>query len=189
MRESDYQPKGEGVDRQRLPSLGLHIADAQLHRAEPVVRAHRPPDLREVMDAVGVEHELVVASVFVPGAENVRDAAAREHAHERLRARRVQLRPHSLDEGGVGREGKEVRQVAAHSVAKRDRPVLAVHAHVHVRTPRVVAPGHVLEPVFHQPVVRRVDDALVLPAREGMRAGRPQRHTMLLGKVAEREAA
>ena len=114
---------------------------------------------------------LVEAPVLRPGAEHVGDAAAREHAHERLGARRVQLRPDVLDERRVGRQREQVRQVGAERVADGHRLVAAADAHVHVRGPGVVAPGDVLEAVLDQPVVRRVDDLLVLPAREGMRAG------------------
>ncbi len=64
-----------------------------------------------------------------------------------------------------------MRQVRAQRVADGHGAVAAAHADVHVRRPGVVAPGHVLEPVLDQPVVRRVDDLLVLPAREGVRAG------------------
>ena len=48
----------------------------------------------------------------------------------------------------------------------------AADAHVHVQAERVVAPGHVLQPLLDPPVVLGVDDLLLLPGAPGVRAGR-----------------
>ena len=66
-------------------------------------------------------------------------------------------------------------QHRAQRVADRDRPVGAAHPDVDVVAEGVVAPGHVLEALLDAPVVRRVDDALLLPGAPGMGAGRAQR--------------
>ena len=83
--------------------------------------------------------------------------------------------------GELADSAEQVRQIGAHGVAHGDGPVQAAHAHVQVRGPGVVAPGHVLEPVLHHRVVRRVDDLLVVPVREGVRAGAAQRVALAVG--------
>ena len=69
-------------------------------------------------------------------------------------------------------------QVGAQRVADGHGTVAAAHPDVHVRGPRVVAPRDVLETVLDQPVVRRVDDLLVLPRGEGVRAGGAERDAL-----------
>ena len=174
---------------QHLPGLGLHVADADFDRAVGVVRPHAPPDLGELLDAVGGKQQLEVAPLGGPVAEDVGDPAAREHTHERLRAGRVQVRPDAVDAGRVRRQREQVGQKAAHRVAHGDRPVDAAHADVDVLAPGVVAPRDVLELVFDGVVVRRVDDALVLPGREGVRAGRAERVPLVASVGEEGEAA
>src|SRR5581483_7740514 len=92
--------------------------------------------------------------------------------------------------------GKEVAQRVVHG----DRPVAAADADVDVEAEGVVAPDDIAEDVVVAPVVRRVDDPLVLPsgpgvgaggaelepelAREGLELPAPSRHTRRrLGEV------
>ena len=177
------------MDGQGLPGFALHVADAHLDGAVRVVRAHAPPHLGELLDAVGLEESFEVAPLGDPVAEDVGDAAARKHAHEGLRASRVQVRPDAFDAGRVGRQREQVGQEGAHRVAHGDRPIDAADSHVDVLAPGVVAPGDVLELVFDGAVMRRVDDALVLPRREGVGARGAQRETLLAGMGKEGAAA
>jgi hypothetical protein len=59
---------------------------------------------------------------------------------------------------------------------------------VHVETERVVAPHHVPEELVVSPVVRRVDDALVLPPAPRVSAGRAERQLLLTGKRVDLRA-
>ena len=81
-----------------------------------------------------------------------------------------------------------MREVRAQGVADGDGAVAAAHADVDVRRPGVVAPRHVLEPVLDQPVVRRVDDLLVLPLRERVRAGAAELVALRVGVLEELRA-
>ena len=82
----------EGRERDRLAHVGRAVGVAQLDRPERLVRAHAPPDLRVLADRAGVEQEAHERVVLAPAGERLGDAAAREHAREVLRARRVQER-------------------------------------------------------------------------------------------------
>ncbi len=66
-----------------------------------------------------------------------------------------------------------------------DRALVALHADVHVDAERVVAPGDVAQRLLDEPVVRRVDDRLVLPARPRVRAGRAELDAEPVGEPVE----
>ena len=75
-----------------------------------------------------------------------------------------------LDERRARGQREDLRQEVAQRVVHRDRAVAACDADVHVQTEGVVAPHDVAQKLVVAAVVRRVDDALVLPAAPRMRA-------------------
>ena len=66
-----------------------------------------------------------------------------------------------------------------------DRAVGARDPDVHVQAEGVVAPDDVAKDLVVSPVVRRVDDALVLPAAPRMRAGAAERELQLARDTVE----
>ena len=77
---------------------------------------------------------------------------------------------HVLDERRAAREREELGQEVAHSTRHRDRAIGPVDRDVDVQPEGVVAPDDVPEQLVVPPVVRRVDDPLLLPVRPRMRA-------------------
>ena len=138
------------------------------------MRAHAPPELRVLGDRARVVEEAHEALVLRPRRERVRHAAAREEAREDLRARRVQAGVHALDERRARREREELREEVSHRRHDRDRAIGAVDRDVDVEPERVVAPDDVAEQLVVSPVVRRVDDPLLLPVRPRVRPGRAE---------------
>ena len=94
-----------------------------------------------------------------------------------------------LDERRAGREREQLGQVAPHRVADRDRAVAALDADVDVQPEGVVAPDHVLQQLVVPPVVRRVDDPLLLPARPRVRADRAEQHALVARERVQLRAA
>src|SRR5262249_4389429 len=94
-------PGGERVAERRgrlgLAEVGLRVADPDLHRREGEVRPDAPPELRVLVDRGGLVETPDVALEPGPALVRVRDSAAREHAREDLRARRVEARVDVLD--------------------------------------------------------------------------------------------
>ncbi len=135
------------------------------------------------------EQEIDVVGVRVEAAEVVGDAAPREHAGEDLGAGRVQAAEDAFREGRVGRRGQQHGQHRPQRVADGDGPVGPVDPHVHVDAEGVVPPRHVLQGLLHQAVVRRVDDALVLPGAPRMEPGRAERDPELRREPEEVPAA
>ena len=84
-----------------------------------------------------------------------------------------------FDERRARREREQLGQEVAQRVVDCDRAVGAGDPHVHVQTERVVAPDDVAQELVVAAVVRRVDDALVLPAAPRMRAGAAERDLQL----------
>ena len=152
------------------------------------MRTHAPPDLRVLGDRAGAVEERDVVLPRLPAAVRVGDAAAREHAREDLGARGVQAGVDVLDERRARREREQLGQEVAQRVVHRDRAVGAGDADVHVQAERVVAPDDVAEELVVPAVVRRVDDALVLPAAPRVRAGRAERELLLAGERVELRA-
>ncbi len=153
------------------------------------MRADAPPHLRVLVDRAGVVEEAHVALEAVPAVIGVGHPAAREHAREDLRPRRVQAGVHSFDEGRARRERKQLGQEVAQLIADCDRAIGTSDRHVHVEAEAVVAPDDVLEDLVVAAVVRRVDDPLVLPGAPGMRPGRAQCHSECVGQLLELHAA
>src|SRR5262249_32040133 len=168
-------PRGERVEqrreRARLAEVRLAVADADLHGREVEVRAHAPPELRVLVDRARLVEEADVALEAVPAVVGVRDATARERAREDLRTRRVEAAVHAFHERRAGAEREQLGQVIAQTVTDGDRPVGPVDRHVYVEAEAVVAPDDVLEDLVVPPVVRSVDDPLVLPRAPRVRAG------------------
>ena len=150
---------------------GLGVADPHLDGAEGVVRAHGPPQLRELDDRARADEQLDVLRPRRPAPERVGDAAARERLRERLRAAGVQAGVAAVDVGRVRAEGEQQRQHRPQPVADADGAVGALHADVDVHGERVVAPGDVLQAVLDAVVVLRVDDVLLAVVAERVRPG------------------
>src|SRR5207247_8972891 len=93
----------------------------------------------------------------------------------------VEARGAVLEERRAGRQGQELRQDVAERVAHGDRSVGPANPDVNVDAEAVVAPDDVLQEIVVPPVVRRVDDALVLPAAPGMSAGRREPDSETIG--------
>src|SRR5919108_3093691 len=184
-RDPRGQSEHERGGRLRLGQVGLPIADADLHGGKAEMRPHAPPELRVLRDGAGVVKEADIALVVVPAREDVRNSTAREHPREDLRARRVEVRVHALDERRAAGESEQVRQVGAQAVRDRDRPVGPSNADVNVQTEAVVAPDDVPEDLVVPAIVGRVDDALFLPGTPGMRARRGERDAEAAGELEE----
>src|SRR5207247_8625343 len=121
--------------------------------------------------------------VLLPVREGGGDAAAREHAREDLGAGRVQVRLAAVHPGRAAGEGEQFRQHAAKRAVDRDRAVGTTDGDVGVQAERVVAPGDITQRRLDDPVVGRVDDLLVLPARPGVRARRTEPVAHAFGDV------
>ena len=153
------------------------------------MRPHAPPQLRVLGDRARVVEEPHEALVLGPRAERVRDAAAREEPREDLRARRVEPRVHVLGERRARRQREQLGKEVPQSGDDRDRAVGPVDPDVDVEAERVVAPDDVAQKLVVSPVVRRVDDALLLPVGPGMRARRAEEESHRLDEPLELRAA
>ena len=138
------------------------------------MRPDAPPDLRVLRDRAGVVEEADEALVVRPRGERVGDATTREEAREDLCPRRVEAAVHPFHEGRARREREQLREEVAHRGDDTDRPIGAPDRDVDVEPERVVAPDHVAEELVVSAVVRRVDDALLLPVGPGMCPGRAE---------------
>ena len=127
--------------------------------------------------------------IGAPATEEVGHATAWKAPGEDLGTRRMQAAEAILDPRRVRRRSEQGRQHGTHRVADRYGPVGVANPYVHVHAERVVAPCDVLEPLLHAPVVRRVDDSLLLPRAPGMRPGRSQRHAFPAGELEQPVAA
>ena len=119
----------------------------------------------------------------------VRDAAAREEAREDLRPRGVDAGVHALDERRARGEREELRQEVAEPVHDRDRAIGTADADVDVEAEAVVPPDDVAQELVVAAVVRRVDDALVLPAGPRVRSRGSERQAHRLDERGELLAA
>src|SRR5437870_13833365 len=90
VRDPNGERVAEGCERAGLAQVRLRVADPDLDRREGEVRTNAPPDLGVLVDRAGVVEEADVALEAVPAVVGVRHAAAREHAREDLRPRRMQ---------------------------------------------------------------------------------------------------
>jgi hypothetical protein len=178
----------EGGERLRLAELRLAVADPDLDGREGQMRTDAPPDLGVLGDRAGLVEVADVALVLVPAGERVRDAAAREHPREDLRARRVEVCEALLDERRARGDGEELGQEAAERARDADGAVGAADGRVDVEAERVVAPDDVAEDLVVAPVVRRVDDPLLLPGAPGVRPGRCQPDAALRREAEEAQA-
>ena len=172
-----------------LLAARLRVADPHLDRAEFVVRADAPPELRRLDHGAGALQQGDELRVAAPVDERAGHAAAREGAGEDLRAHRVQAAVAAVEEGRVGRGGEQQRQQLAQPVADRDRPVGAAHPHVHVQAPGVVALRDPAQFGAQPVVVGGVDDPLVEVARPGVRAHRRQRQSHPVDQLEQPQAA
>ena len=81
----------------------------------------------------------------------------------------MQSRVDVLDERRARRERQQLGQEVTQRVVHGDRAIGPRDPHVHVQPEGVVPPDDVAEELVVPPVVRRVDDPLVLPAAPRMR--------------------
>ena len=179
----------ERGERLRLGELGLPVADPDLDRRKREVWPHAPPQLRVLGDRARVVEEPHEALVLGPRAERVRDSAAREEAREDLRARRVEPGVHVLDERRARREREQLGEEVPQSGDDRDRAVGPVDPDVDMEAERVVAPDDVAQELVVSPVVRRVDDALLLPVGPRVRARRTEQEPHRLDEPLELRSA
>src|SRR2546430_7343572 len=138
------------------------------------MRTDAPPQLRVLGDGAGVVEEADVALEALPTVVPVRHTAAGEETGEDLRAGRVQPGYDVLDERRARGQRQQLGEERTQPVVHGDRAISAANADVDVESERVVSPDDVAEQLVVSPVVRRVDDPLVLPVRPRMRAGGTQ---------------
>ncbi len=136
--------------------------------------AHAPPELRGLVCGAGRVEEAHVVGMGLPRAERVGHAAPREEACEHLRARRMEAGVDALVEGRARRDREELRQPVTQRVDDLDRAIGSPDRDVRVEAEGVVAPHDVAEQLVVPPVVRRIDDALIAPARPGVGSGRAE---------------
>src|SRR6266498_4012936 len=179
------EPVAERRERARLGKIGLRVTDADLDGGVGEVRPYAPPELRVLRDRAGLVEKAHVALEPVPAVVGIWDAAAREHAREDLRARRVQACVDALEKGRAAGQREQLRQEVAQAVAHSNRAVGAVDRDVDVHPEAVVAPDDVAQELVVAAVMRRVDDALLLPGAPGMRPGGGERDADRLGELEE----
>ncbi len=166
--------RGEG---ERVLDVGLRVHRADLDRAELRVRADVVPEVGVVGHHAGVDHEadaaLVVGPVLVVG----RDADAREGAEDR-HPRGGQPGLVRAPVGRVGAQGEQDRHVHAHPVGDVDRLLGIVDADVDVQPEDDLLAGDEAQCGDQVAVARVGGDPLLLPERERVRAGGPDREAL-----------
>ena len=134
------------------------------------MRAHVPPEVRVVVDHAGVLHRADHLEVVLVGREARRLPGAR-HAREDRGARRCETGRLAAPERRARREREQHRQLRQQALHDVHREVGIGHGDVHVHAEHELAARDVLQ-LLDQPAVavaRR--DALILGARERVRAG------------------
>ena len=91
----------------------------------------------------------------------------------------------ALDEGRARGNREQLGQVVAQAVADRDSPIRALDPNVDVEPEGVVAPDDVAEQLVVSPVVRRVDDSLLLPGAPRMSPDGGERDPQAAGELLE----
>src|SRR5262245_46301390 len=173
--DTGSEPVAEGGEGTRLGEVGLGVADPDLDSRIGEVRPDAPPELRVLVDRSRLVQRPDVCLELGPGAVGVGNAAAREHAGEDLGAGGVEAAVDALDDRRACRQREQVREERPQPVVDGDRPVGSPDPDVHVQAEGVVPPDDVAEQLVVPAVVRRVDDALVLPAAPGVCADRAER--------------
>ena len=174
----------EGDERGDALDSRLRVADADLDRAEPGVRAEVPPDVRVVGEGVRPDSALDERLEVAERGEGRRQPAAREGVED-LDPRRGEAGVAAVPEGRVGREREQLRQPGAERIRDPDRLVAGAHADVDVEAEDQLALGDPLHLLEQADVARRVGDVLVLVARERVRARGGDQRPALGGRVAE----
>src|SRR3954452_3816881 len=129
------------------------------------------PEPGVVLHHARVDHEADPLLVVRPAVVVGRDADAGERAEDR-HAGGAQPGVVAAPERRVRAQGEQDRHMHAHPVGHVDRLVGVVEADVHVQPEDQLLPGHPAQ-LFHEVAVALGGrDALVLPARERVRAGR-----------------
>ena len=95
---------------------------------------------------------------------------------------RAQVGVAVLEPRRAGGRRRQLGDDGAERVAHRDRAVGVADPDVDVDPERVVPPGHVAGAALDESVVRRVDDLLVLPRRERVRAVGASAYAELVGQ-------
>ena len=165
----------------------LAVADPDLDRAEPRVRADVPPDVRVVLEAVRADPALDEELVLVPRGERRRQAAARERVEDLAPGRR-KARVAAEPVRRVRGEREQLGEPRAQRVRSVDRLVGALHADVDVKAEDQLALGHPLHRVDQVAVALLLGDVLVLVTRERVRAGRGDQGVPLPRRIAQPRA-
>ena len=100
----------------------------------------------------------------------------------------MEPRVHVLDERRARRQREQLWKEVPESGDDRDRAVGPVDPDVDVEPERVVAPDDVAQELVISPVVRRVDDALLLPVGPRVRARRAEQEPHRLDERLELRA-
>src|SRR3989442_742834 len=122
---------GERGDRHRLFHFGGDIEHAEFEGAEGGVRAHVPPNLFAVVDAVQLDEKIYKIFVGAPGFELFGHTGARKAAEDR-RAKRLEPGISAHPERRAGGERQEMREEVAHAVHHVDGSLLVGHGDVDV---------------------------------------------------------
>src|SRR5262245_28661231 len=129
--ELDADRLDERRDRDRLVGAHRDVADAELDRLEEGVRPHVPPDLLAVVDAFCLDQEVHERVELLRRLEGLGDGRARK-AVEHFRAEALQPAVPSEPEGGVRREGEQMREEVADLVEDLERDAAVLDPHVDV---------------------------------------------------------
>src|SRR5467141_3527428 len=141
------------------------IKHAEFQCAEHRVRAHVPPNLFSVVDAIQLHEKIHEIFVRTPRFELLRHTGPREPAKHR-RAEGLQSGISAHPEGRTGRKRQEVRQEIAHAVHHVDGRLFVRHGHVNVHAEDEQRPRQ-LTHLFDDVLIALAGrDDLVDPARK-----------------------
>src|SRR5215471_2973513 len=176
--ELDADGLDQGRQRNRLVGPHRDVAHAELDRLEEGVRADVPPDLLAVIDAVGLDQEPHEIVELLGRVEGLRDGGTGE-AVEDLRPEALQPAVAPQPEGGVRREGEQVREEVADLVEDLERRAPVLDADVDVEAENQVGAREHLHLLDDAVVARVGKDLLVGPVGEGVRPGGGHAHAGL----------
>ncbi len=175
-----------GGEHEHLVDVELHVHDPDLDRAQARMRAHVPPQVRVVVDHAGLLHRADHLEVVLVGREARRLARA-GHAREDRGARRGEPGRLAAPERRARRQRQEDGQLGQQALHDVHREIGLRHRDVHVHAEHELAARHVLQLLDEPAVAVARRDALVLRARERVRAGAREPHAERLDR--RRDAA
>src|SRR6185312_15413726 len=163
------------------------VADPELDGSEAGMGPKIPPDVRVVLEGVGLDPAVDEQLELLVGSKGRRQAGAGERLED-LHPRRGEPGRPRLPERRVDREGKELREIRAHAVRACDRLLRRVEADVHVQPEDELALGDPAHRLDEVDVALLESHLLVLVTREGMRARRGDDRVALGRHVAQTPA-